>query len=138
MLVDHEPAGFFAFLPMPSGTVQNAWRCSRIVFLPEYQGLGLGYNVTKYMFSLFISAKKKMYIRTINPALVAAFKKDSDFKYNGFSKSSPEGGALAGRKIRESKAHSFQYIGQASQDDCSIVSMNREQILDNNMTFDFL
>ena len=86
---------------------------------------------------MFKANGRKMYIRTINPALVAAFKRDSDFKYNGFSKSSPEGGQMSGRKIRESKAHSFKYIGAACADDCSILSMTREQILDNNMTFDF-
>ena len=122
---------------MPSGTVQNAWRCSRIVALPEYQGMGIGYNVTKYLFSMFKASGRKMYIRTINPALVAAFKRDADFKYNGFFKSSPEGGQMSGRKIRESKAHSFQYVGSSCVDDCSILSKTREQILDCNMTFNF-
>ena len=55
--------------------------------------------------------KKRIYTKLINPALVQARKNDSDFKYNGFKKSSPEGGALAGRKLRESFAHSFEYIG---------------------------
>lgn len=122
---------------MPSGTVQNAWRASRTVVLPEFQGMGIGHKVSKFLFSMLKAKKKRIYTKLINPALVQARKNDSDFKYNGFKKSSPEGGALAGRKLRESFAHSFEYIGAACVDDFSILSLTREQILDCNMTFDF-
>ena len=123
---------------MPHGMIKNAWRCSRIVVLPEYQGLGLGFKLTKYMFSMYPKIGRKMYIKTINPALVGAFKRDSEnFRYIGFNETPTDTGNLAGRKKRKNKAHSFQYIGAPCEDDCSIVSMNRETILDNNMTFDF-
>ena len=135
--IEDKPCAFFAFLPMPSGTVKNAWRCSRIVVLPEFQGMGIGYKATKTLFSMYKSIKRRMYIRTINPALVHSFKRDRAFKYNGYTKSSPEGGQMKNRKIRESKAHSFEYIGDSYQGDCSKIQKTREQILDNNLTFDF-
>ncbi len=99
--------------------------------------MGLGFKLTKYLFSMYNAIGRKMYIKTINPALVGAFKKDPHFHYIGFNDTPIDTGKLAGRKKRNSKAHSFKYVGPPCVDDCSIVSMKRHEILDNNMTFDF-
>ena len=64
------PVAFFAMLPQPSGYFKNGWRASRIVVLPDYQGLGIG----KALLDMF--AKKvveedggKFFVRMMNPAL---------------------------------------------------------------------
>jgi hypothetical protein len=41
--------GFAAVIPMPSGTLKNAWRGHRTVVLPEFQGLGLGVRISDAM-----------------------------------------------------------------------------------------
>jgi len=56
-----------AVLHQPHGVVKNLKRCSRIVILPDYQGIGLGtkfldavaksYSTKGYEFSIVTSAK---------------------------------------------------------------------------------
>ena len=67
---DGTPVGFSAMLPMPSGTVKNAWRESRTVILPDFQGLGLGARLSdwvgeKVIWDLFGA----YYSRTVHPRL---------------------------------------------------------------------
>lgn len=59
--------GFCAVLHQPHGKVLNLKRCSRIVILPDYQGIGLGtkflnvvaeyYKKLGYQFTIVTSAK---------------------------------------------------------------------------------
>lgn len=59
--------GFCAVLHQPHGKIKNLKRCSRLVILPDYQGIGLGtkfltqiadyYNSMHYEFSIVTSAK---------------------------------------------------------------------------------
>lgn len=59
--------GFCAVLHQPHGVVKNLKRCSRLVILPDYQGIGLGtrflnvvadyYKNKGYRFSIVTSAK---------------------------------------------------------------------------------
>lgn len=59
--------GFCAVLHQPHGRIRNLKRCSRIVILPDYQGIGLGtrfleriadyYTEHGYAFSIVTSAK---------------------------------------------------------------------------------
>jgi ABC-type lipoprotein export system ATPase subunit len=113
-LLNDKPVCFNAFLPMPSGTVSNAYRGSRSVVLPDFQGLGIGYQVTKYLHKLYKKDGKKIYVKSVNPALVNKRLKDKDYFFNGVSKSSEEGGKLKGRKLRDSEAYSFKFIGDVS------------------------
>lgn len=59
--------GFLAVLHQPHGVIKNLKRCTRLVILPDYQGIGLGtkflneiakyYNAQQYEFSIVTSAK---------------------------------------------------------------------------------
>lgn len=59
--------GFMAVLHQPHGIHKNLKRCSRLVILPDYQGIGLGtkflnviaehYKKLNYSFSIVTSAK---------------------------------------------------------------------------------
>jgi len=120
------PVAFFAFLPMPSGTIQNAWRGSRSVVLPDYQGLGIGYACSKYLHSLFVKTGKLMYVKSVNPALVNKRMADTHYHFNGKTKSSEEGGKLKGRKLRDSAAYSFRYDGPESEDSTDIILFNAD------------
>jgi ABC-type lipoprotein export system ATPase subunit len=117
-----KPVAFYAFLPMPSGTVTNAFRGSRSVVLPDFQGLGIGFQVSKYLHGLYKKDGKKLYVKSVNPALVKKRLSDSDYKFNGKTKSSDEGGKLKGRAIRDSAAYSFLFIGDV--DNISISDLN--------------
>ena len=106
-----KPVAFYAFLPMPSGTVQNAFRGSRSVVLPDFQGLGIGFSVSKYLHKLYTKDNKNLYVKSVSPALVKKRMRDGDYKFNGKTKSSDEGGKLKGRKLRDTAAYSFLYVG---------------------------
>jgi GNAT superfamily N-acetyltransferase len=63
--------GFCAVLHQPHGKIKNLKRCSRIVILPDYQGIGLGtkflneiakqYHKLNYEFSIVTSAKNMIH-----------------------------------------------------------------------------
>tara|TARA_R110001632_G_scaffold55161_4_gene135106 strand:- start:1031 stop:2215 length:1185 start_codon:yes stop_codon:yes gene_type:complete len=120
------PVAFYAFLPMPSGTINNAWRGSRSVVLPDYQGLGIGFACSKYLHSLFKTIGKNIYVKSVSPALVQKRLKDKDYKFNGKTKSSEEGGKLKGRKLRDSAAYSFKYIGPNTTDSTDVLTFNAD------------
>tara|TARA_R110002020_G_C16190553_1_gene765484 strand:+ start:97 stop:1257 length:1161 start_codon:yes stop_codon:yes gene_type:complete len=66
---NERPVAFNAVLPLPSGTLRNAYRMSRTVVLPDYQGLGVGGSVSEYIAKLYVKDGKRFYAKTSNPAL---------------------------------------------------------------------
>jgi GNAT superfamily N-acetyltransferase len=64
-----ELVGFVASLPMPSGTLKNAWRASRTVVLPDFQGLGIGPRISDMVADLHKSEGKRYYSKTTSDRL---------------------------------------------------------------------
>jgi GNAT superfamily N-acetyltransferase len=64
-----ELAGFVASLPMPSGTLINAWRASRTVVLPDFQGMGIGPRISDMVAELHKSEGKRYYSKTTSDRL---------------------------------------------------------------------
>jgi ABC-type lipoprotein export system ATPase subunit len=52
-----------------SGGIQNAYRDSRIVVLPDYQGLGLGTSISNFIGGICKSINYRYFTKTIHPAL---------------------------------------------------------------------
>lgn len=52
-----------------SAGIKNAYRDSRIVVLPDYQGLGLGTSISNFIGGICKSINFKYYTKTIHPAL---------------------------------------------------------------------
>lgn len=61
--------GFYSLLPLPSGTIQNAYRGHRLVILPDFQGFGLGGKISEFMGGILKNNNKVLYTKTVNPAL---------------------------------------------------------------------
>ena len=61
---DDTLVGFFAYLYYPSGTTKYAWRGSRIVILPDYQGLGIGTKVMEFLDDYYLSTGQKIFHRS--------------------------------------------------------------------------
>jgi ABC-type ATPase with predicted acetyltransferase domain len=74
-LWNDKPIGFIAVLPFPNGSFKDAFRISRLVILPDFQGLGIGIELLTYISKLYTFESKTMYIRTSNPALYLGLKK---------------------------------------------------------------
>lgn len=67
--IDNKPVGICVYAPMPSGTLKNAYRFSRIVVTPDFQGLGIGKSITEFTAAILKARGYRMYIKTVNPAL---------------------------------------------------------------------
>jgi GNAT superfamily N-acetyltransferase len=63
-VIDGKPAGFSAALYFPSGSVRNAYRSSRIVVKPDYQGFGLGTRLSDWVGKRYVDAGYRFFGRT--------------------------------------------------------------------------
>lgn len=120
-----KPICFIGILPFPGVGDAKTRRVSRIVVLPDFQGLGLGKSILNYISSLYYKDESQMYIRTMSPALGLALAKDKNWKATeGNLKIPPKD--TSGRKIIERPSYSYKYIGEKSNDDLSIIKFKSE------------
>jgi len=136
-----KPVGFIAILPMPSGTIQNAFRISRLVILPDYQGLSIGIKILNIFGAMYKSILKSLYIKTSNPSLFNGMSNNNNWilvgqndnieqikKTNEKLKNEGKDNGLKLRK--ESVTKSYKYIGDKSKIDISILTFNAEVFKD--------
>lgn len=72
-LVDGTPAAFAGVLPMPHAVARNLWGLSRVVVLPEFQGLGLGAgSFTTTIARIVASVGGSFGVVTSHPAMIHA------------------------------------------------------------------
>jgi len=81
-----KPVCFVGIIPFPSGKVKNGFRISRIVVLPDYQGLGIGSKICDFLSSMYKKDGKTIYIKTSNPSLWHFFKKSKNWSFSGETK----------------------------------------------------
>lgn len=138
ILLNDKPCAFIAILPMPSGTIKDAYRISRLVVLPDFQGLGIGIKILNYIGSLYFSDNKKLYIKTSNPSLF----KGMEYNKNNWILTNENNnieqikktnekliidGKDNGMKLRkESITKSYKYVGEHSNDNLSILKFKSE------------
>jgi ABC-type lipoprotein export system ATPase subunit/GNAT superfamily N-acetyltransferase len=67
---------FCAVLPFPHPTKKNTWREHRTVVLPDYQGIGIGHQLSNWVAQRFADAGKTFITTTSNPSMCMARKKD--------------------------------------------------------------
>jgi hypothetical protein len=109
---DGDMVCFTSVLPMPSGTLKDAWRIHRTVTLPDYQGMGIGALATDMVGEMHLADGKRLYSRTTHPRL-ARYRLES-----GVWRETEQSGrkrdaswAKAGKHDTERVAYSFEYIG---------------------------
>ena len=120
-----KPICFIGILPFPGVGDEKTRRISRIVVLPDFQGLGLGKNILNYISSLYAKEKSTMYIRTMSPALGIALSKDKNWIATSSNLKVP-GQDSNGRKLIERPSYSYKYIGKISEQDSSIIKFKSE------------
>jgi energy-coupling factor transporter ATP-binding protein EcfA2 len=120
VLWNDKPIAFIAVLPFPGVGDEKTRRISRIVVLPDFQGLGLGKSILNYISSLYAKDESAMYIRTMSPALGLALEKDKNWIATSSNLKIP-GKDTSGRKLIERPSYSYKYIGEKSTDDLSII-----------------
>lgn len=68
---DSKPVGMVVVKNQPSGTLKNAFGLSRTVVLPDYQGIGIGSQISEYTAKLVrgVDNKNRVFMKTIHPKL---------------------------------------------------------------------
>jgi ABC-type lipoprotein export system ATPase subunit/GNAT superfamily N-acetyltransferase len=125
VLWNEQPIAFIGVLPFPGVGDEKTRRISRIVVLPDFQGLGLGKSILNYISSLYAKDESTMYIRTMSPALGLALAKDNNWIATSSNLKIP-GQDSSGRKMIERPSYSYKYIGEKSNDDLSIIKFKTE------------
>ena len=60
------PVAFNSVLAMPSGSLKNAWREHRLVVLSDYQGMGIGNNMSECIGKILVDEGKRFFSKTAN------------------------------------------------------------------------
>jgi len=123
--INDKPVGFIAILPFPGVGDEKTRRCSRIVILPDYQGLGIGKTILNYISALYWKNNYQMYIRTMSPALGLSLKKDSNWIPTSSNLKIP-GEDSSGRKLILRASYSYKYTGTKSNDSTDIIMFNAD------------
>lgn len=66
---ENKLVAFDSILPLPSGTMKNAYREHRLVVLPDFQGMGLGSKISEFIGGILKYQGKTLYTKTVNPSL---------------------------------------------------------------------
>lgn len=75
---------FYSVLRYPSGSVKNAYRGSRLVVLPDFQGMGIGTRFSEVVAEYYIKNGFRFFAKTANRKLGKY--RDASPKWKGTSK----------------------------------------------------
>ena len=110
--------GCIAILPFPNKFLKNAWRASRTVILPDYQGLGLGIYLSDYFGSLIKAREGRFYSRTVHPAMISHRLRSGLWKETSRSRTTQseydQSCNTMWKVDAKRECYSFEYIGEAS------------------------
>lgn len=127
ILWNDKPVSFMAILPFPGVGDAKTRRISRIVTLPDYQGLGIGKALVDYFSALYWKIGSQMYIRTINPALGISLTRDKmNWQPTLSNMKADFANDTSGRKLLNRPSYSFKYIGEKSNDSENVIIFNAD------------
>ena len=111
-----KPIGINAVIPQPSGHFKNGVRESRIVVLPDFQGLGLGTEISNFTASIYKSEEYRYFTKTVHPA-IGGYRNKNNNDWRGTSKngkapkSQNDMGGMKGWKVFTRTSYCHEYIG---------------------------
>lgn len=112
------PVAFNATLALPNPYLKNAWRGSRTVVLPDFQGLGIGSWLSDYIGSLVLAGGGRYFSKTTHPAMISYRLKNKSWKETTHSQKARKVGnkSMAEKKwiVTERNCYAFEYIGNSS------------------------
>lgn len=114
---NNKPIAINCVIPQPSGYFQNGVRESRIVVLPDYQGLSLGSKISEFTASIYKNSEYRYFTKTVHPAL-GKYREDSK-SWKATSKNLLDPNKLGKNKqfstwdVRNVVAYCHEYIGES-------------------------
>lgn len=129
-LMNDKPIAFIAVLPLPNGNLKNAFRITRVVVLPDFQGLGIGVKILNLISSMYYKDNKTMYIKTSNPALFMSMKRNLENwelvkSYNNLEQIKKQN-LKQDQQRKVSVAKSYKYIGKQFDGNIDILVFNAD------------
>ena len=127
---NEKPIAFIAILPFPGVFDAKTRVISRIVVLPDFQGLGIGKILINYISSLYASIDSKMYIRTVNPAIGIALGNDKNWtptskNMKEITDSTQPKDTMGNKRLRR-LSYSYKYEGVKNTDSTDIITFNSD------------
>ena len=95
--------------------MSNGFSISRVVVLPDFQGLGIGAKITEIVCAICKNEGGKIYIKTVNPALGEYFNKSELWRAsatNGKGRKEEEFDEDKYRNRVTRVSYSHEYIGE--------------------------
>jgi len=80
LFIDDAPAVIGAMLHRPHRLVSDIWGLSRIVTLPDFQGMGLAFVLMDRLAEAFSACGKRFHAYPAHPALINSFKRSPNYK----------------------------------------------------------
>jgi len=126
-LVDDQPAALAGILSFPHPKLKNAWRVSRIVVVPDFQGLGIGGHLLDALGGGYKAAGRILDIATSHPSLISSLNRHSTWRMTrkpsrtvlSQSKSKVRAFGTASNRITAS----FRYCGPARPEIVSLMAL---------------
>lgn len=113
---ENQIIAFASVLPLPSGTVKNAWREHRTVVLPDFQGLGIGTKFSDAIAQIQINQGRRYYSRTAHVRFAEYRRKSKLWRESASSgKATAPNKNLTNWKEDGRICFSFEYIGKAEK-----------------------
>lgn len=75
--IDNKPVGFCGILHFPHSKAKNIKKVTRLVVLPDYQGIGIGFKLLNYIGKYYKELNMRLRIVTSTPSLIYSFKNSS-------------------------------------------------------------
>ena len=94
---------------------KNRWRISRIVTLPDYQGMGVGMAVAEAVAEIHVQQGHRVNVTASHPALLAHCRRSPRWKTVGVKKTGSHGARKFIQNYRGSTGRavvSFEYVGK--------------------------
>lgn len=114
-----KPVGIVAIINQPRKGCSNGFAISRIVVMPDFQGMGLGVKLSEFSGGLIKNEGGLCFIKTVNPALGEYFNKSESWRGTAMNgkirhKSSMSSDSSAKNRL-ERASYCHEYIGDAIQ-----------------------
>ena len=93
------PVSFCGILHFPTTAVKNYKRITRLVTLPDYQGIGIGHKLMNYVCEYYLNKNFRPIITTSTPALIASFINDKRWILKRQGRSGSGSGIFQNRNI---------------------------------------
>jgi ABC-type lipoprotein export system ATPase subunit/GNAT superfamily N-acetyltransferase len=133
------PVGINCVIPQPSGWFKHGFRESRIVVLPDFQGLGLGVKMSEITGSMYTAVGYRYFTKTVHPAL-GEYRNNHPELWKPTSKNGVSDAKSLGKhsytswNLKARKSYCHEYAGQPMDlDDTGFILKSTKQYKDESI-----